>query len=475
MKDDTKIRIVSRFPNIASLKIGDCYLRVTLNTRLGRKRGRIKNPVCISFYIKGTNKTLYQVLPFKMFENEYVEMCKATGKGRKVLAENSPYFIKKQIIQAFDETAERLRVFAKHNQLTVDSVQLFLGTKSEGSVYFTDFWKNFNQTKSIGTRNAYELARKSFLKIVGAVGRTYITSEDIQNWERGLDAANISKTTVGMYERACKAAWNDAVRIGLASKEDNPFGKIPQGSNRKREWLDVTKMTELYDIFINHGYPEEWQDVHTRFVHQALGLFLFQYLANGINMADVAKLSFNDDYCQSGGQILTCIRQKTEDRTNTEVVIPLIDPLYKIIKELSGEPELGKPVFPMILKGKTDPNLISKEVAQANKNVRKGLRYLTEHLGWAVKPSGTWARHSFATNLAHAGVPDRYISEAMGHAVGSVTSRYIDMYPIARQIEYNSKLLKGEEKETVEISMEEYKRFLLFLENEKKGVNAKSG
>ena len=57
---------------------------------------------------------------------------------------------------------------------------------------------------------------------------------------------------------------------------------------------------------------------------------------------------------------------------------------------------------------------------------------------------GTWCRHSFATNLSHAGgVPKEYIQEAMGHSVmsGTVTDRYIQSYPIAQQMEFNSRLL----------------------------------
>ena len=35
-------------------------------------------------------------------------------------------------------------------------------------------------------------------------------------------------------------------------------------------------------------------------------------------------------------------------------------------------------------------------------------------LHWEVSPSGTWARHSLATNLIHAGVERSYIDEGMG-------------------------------------------------------------
>ena len=62
---------------------------------------------------------------------------------------------------------------------------------------------------------------------------------------------------------------------------------------------------------------------------------------------------------------------------------------------------------------------------------------------WEVQPSCTWCRHSFATNLTHAGVPHNYISESMGHSVDSnITNRYIYAFPLAQHMEFNSRLLK---------------------------------
>ena len=67
-------------------------------------------------------------------------------------------------------------------------------------------------------------------------------------------------------------------------------------------------------------------------------------------------------------------------------------------------------------------------------------------LNWEVRPSGTWCRHSFATNLRNAGVVINYISESMGHSTNehSIIELYIDHYPLEKQMEYNSLLLNIE-------------------------------
>jgi len=272
----------------------------------------------------------------------------------------------------------------------------------------------------------------------------------------------ISLTTVGMYERACRAVWHASVKKGLASLSDKPFKRIPKGSDRKRQWFDVDKMTYLFTIFERKDYPDSWREVTRQKVHRALGLFLFQYLADGCNLADVANLRFEGDYVLSKGSLMSFTRQKTERTSSLEVIFPVIDPLKVILAELGDPSEKGL-VFPFIYKGAKTPEEKQKRVAQVNKDVREGLQQLIDSLDWGVKPGGSWARHSFATNLANEGVPERYISEAMGHAVSGVTTlRYIDRFPLPKQVQYNQKLLRtGQEDEPlIVLSEKEYDQLL---------------
>ena len=87
---------------------------------------------------------------------------------------------------------------------------------------------------------------------------------------------------------------------------------------------------------------------------------------------------------------------------------------------------------------------------------------------WDKIVSGTWARHSFATNLKMAGVEEEYIAESMGHSHGNdVTAGYMDRYPLEIRFRNNAKLLKLE-KETRKVDVEnlsvtEMKELLLKL------------
>ena len=65
-------------------------------------------------------------------------------------------------------------------------------------------------------------------------------------------------------------------------------------------------------------------------------------------MADAAHLTYNDHYFQSGKKSFHFVRQKTEDRSDMEVVIPIIPALQVILDEIAAPPVKGNLVFPEI-------------------------------------------------------------------------------------------------------------------------------
>ena len=68
----------SRFPVLKSQKVGDCFIRVTLDTRHASREGKL--PVAICFHQQG--KKWYYHLDMKLTGDEFVNVCKATGRGR---------------------------------------------------------------------------------------------------------------------------------------------------------------------------------------------------------------------------------------------------------------------------------------------------------------------------------------------------------------------------------------------------------
>ena len=164
------------------------------------------------------------------------------------------------------------------------------------------------------------------------------------------------------------------------------------------------------------------------------------------------------------------MRKKTSARSNgmSVVIVPIIEPLKVVLDEIAAKPVKDGYVFPQIFNGSEDEEMRRKLTVQENSNIKDRInRICKEVLGWDKVISGTWARHSFATNLKLLGVEELYISESMGHSQGNdVTSGYQDMYPLEIRFRNNNKLLKVEHEDEManvdvdSMTPEEMKEFI---------------
>ncbi len=83
------------------------------------------------------------------------------------------------------------------------------------------------------------------------------------------------------------------------------------------------------------------------------------------------------------------------------VIVPIIKPLQVILNEIAAKLKRGAYVFPQIFHGEEDELIRRKLTVQENSNIKdRVIRICKDVLKWDKEPSGTWARHSFATNLS---------------------------------------------------------------------------
>ena len=182
--------------------------------------------------------------------------------------------------------------------------------------------------------------------------------------------------------------------MGVLLNDKMDLFKGVKDVNRKgerKEWcLNVEKMTRLYEFFEKGETKDQegnelYDPQYKKRLFHSLGLFLFSYLANGASMADIAELRYDDFYYSHGQQAMRFVRQKTMRETD----------------------------------------------------------------GMEERPTPTWCRHSYATNLRDAGVSTEYISTMMGHTMtsGSATTlNYLSRYNMATMVTNNSKLLSTKDK-----------------------------
>lgn len=454
-------------------RYGNCTYSLILDKR-HPKKDRDTFPVAMRYTID--RKSWYSYVAGEFTESDFAKICSMNAK-----AVRSELYDRKLVFDAiFDEQVAMMERLGGNLTLErIKSAVTGIGDTKDSS--FIGVWEDIihhlvtdNGGERCTTGYSYQYALKSFQTIMWnkPVEGFKIGKEEIEYWSEGMKhgvknrdgelVGKVQEATRGFYLRSCRAVWNECVSRGFLTNAEYPFSNvrkkklvyIPIGDMRKERYLTVDQMTELYRVFMGKRYPDTWKPAYTARAHYSLGLFLAQYLCNGFNLVDAGELTYSQYYFDTGRRAFKFKRTKTTNRTEggSEVIIPIIKPLQNILDEIAAKPELNAFVFPDILQGATTKAAKRKRTAQENSNVQdRVVKVCQDVLHWEVKPSGTWCRHSYGTNLAHAHVEEKYISESMGHSVNkSITDRYIANYPLETQFEYNSKLLDLEPKLTAE-------------------------
>ena len=451
-----------KIPNLESLTIGNCTVALTLDTRYRDENG--KYHASIRFTVNGSRYFLH--LGYKYSVAEFDAINKADGRGRG--GNQSQNFIdRNQLVELYNQYVDLVRdMYNKGTLKSVDNIRAVItgristygNTDESTSPYANSFiglWNEVISQKKASTAETYRNARDCFIKsgVYDAKDGYNVDVEKIKAWIAYMKEMRYTQTTIGFYLRAIRVVFKACISNGYMREKDYPFSasdptkvKIPSGSSRKADFLNIDQMTELYEFFVNGEIPKEYK--HPEEMRQSLGMFLAQYLCNGCNLYDLALLRYDDYYDISEHKALRFFRHKTKDHSESgsEVIIPIIPPLKKILDELAAPVKKGALVFPFLLGEGVDPDSKSArdKIHQENHNVADRVKKIAEIIDWDIKPSSTFARHSFATNLSRSKVPMDYISFAMGHSLGNkgqITKRYISPYPIEEQMQYNSYLL----------------------------------
>ena len=247
-------------------------------------------------------------------EKDFSEIC-------NVQTCRSPKFeIKRQWISMLGEYSDMLGRLNVGRELSLELIRnAITGNGLVSNVNFLTVWQevidNLKKEDRYGTAESYQCGLNSFKKILGEDNiKGFKTDKELlSEWNEGMlngvkrgrkRIGKISDTSRGIYLRVCRVIWNEYIRRGYMLNVEYPFSNkrgrdtisIPRGATRKGEFLNVDKMTQLYDLFMEKDYPEQWPCDVSPNVHFSLGLFLAQYLCNGFNLADEAFLTYDDYY-----------------------------------------------------------------------------------------------------------------------------------------------------------------------------------
>ena len=476
--------------SIKCSKVDNCSLTLVLDKRTNKATDVY--PLAICFQISA--KRYYYKLKDMDYQSEkyFNDVCSVKGAKSLLMPVRTEW---QNVLEGYRGKVEKL---SQRQPLTLELIRTYLSGEAMEEHHETSFigvWEGIiakmKSEDRVGTAENYQWALNSFQKYAGDVRGFKVDKNVINKWNDamqngvyidGVLTGKIADATRGMYLRTCRVVWNECIRQGFLTEDKYPFSNkdktlisIPRGKRRQQSYLSVDEMTKLYQVFTEKNYPDTWDPAYKARAHESLGLFLAQYLCNGFNLTDAGRLQYNRTYFAEGGKAFEFMRKKTSARSNdmSVVIVPIIEPLQVILDEIGAKPEKDAYVFPQIFKGVTDESQRRKMTVQENSNIKdRMIRICKDVLGWDKVVSGTWARHSFATNLKLAGVEEQYISESMAHSHGNdVTSGYQDMYPLEIRFRNNSKLLNiGQKEESINIdklSKKEMKELLLKMMTEK--------
>lgn len=323
--------------------------------------------------------------------------------------------IRESIENSYSWIRDNVKALAETGMFSFELLNIRLG-KGTGSTLNDALKAKIGETEVISTRIIYEQTLKNIEEYAGkSIQFSSVTPEWLRNCEKfWLKTKN--KTTIGMYFRNLRIIINEARKAGVIKEAQYPFGKgkyeIPTGQSIKKA-LSTDHLKAIFSYECDNKTTERYRD-----------LWLFIYLCNGLNVADLIKLKYSNIV---DGEICF-VRQKTENRTKNQKVIrvALIPPLQDIIDKWGNKKLNSNYIFPYLEGGESDEERY-KKTRDLYKRINKRMRLIGKELGIEHITTYT-ARHSFASTLKRKGINISYISDCLGHSDIRTTEYYLSSF-----------------------------------------------
>lgn len=312
--------------------------------------------------------------------------------------------------------------FVKFEELFFDKVKQ---NQTKGLNYwFEKYIAELTENGQIGTANSYKTTINSISDFKKGLSLQDITPNLLKSYEKHLLDKNKSVSTVGIYLRQLRSILNQAIAAGALSADLYPFRKyeIPSGRNIKKA-LNESDMKKLLN------YKPQKSDLE-----KALDFWLFSYLCNGMNFADIIELKPEN----ISNNVLHFVRQKTK-RTKKKDLRPITVGInqraFQIISKWKNTDPSNPYLFP-ILEPNLNPVTAKHRCKRFIKWVNKRMDIIGKELEIDQKISTYAARHSFSTVLKRKGVSTEFIKESLGHSSTVTTENYLDSFTDDVKIEY---------------------------------------
>lgn len=294
----------------------------------------------------------------------------------------------------------------------------------------------------------YNNAFDSFISIIGNKYVDEILVDDVRHWRDALagerpDNKNSrkkgkankkrvhSKTSISIWARAQRAAWNRAIKEGYA--KHNPFLDVPWPGPTETRRLDknmsVSQVEKLLDKTLQRGEKQFW-------------LFLQFAINTGLRRSELLRIK-GKDIDMEKRELTVLITKKRGEPMRLKV--PINKNLHAILAQT--DIKVDEYVF------KTNAhNRKYRDKGQpwSRRHVTRKFRKLADEVGLPKHFTLHSCRHTFVTYLHEKGIATHVIQRLIGHSSPSITLLEYDgsdalVYaPFADQMDIGAKKLDDE-------------------------------
>ena len=371
----------------------------------------------------------------KYYATKYAFTIDKAGESKelnKIIAGKHLSEAEKDKKAAIDKVLENCQDIINSSTLfTFDAFELrFLSKGDRSCLIFRlrELDKEFRDDGKISTANIYKQSADSVKEFTGkdSVKLLEVTPQWLRNYEKWAKnrtikgrAKNLSSNTIHFRLSKVQRVFLDAISLEEISPAANPFGKRNKKYVLKKDAANKRPLT-LDEIMKLYNYnPINEKEAFAK------DMFMFSYLASGMNMADIFNLKWSD----IKNDQFEFSRAKNKEKTDNQIkiVVNLNDDLKNILKA-HGTKKIGSDyVFDVYKSNLTPEQKNYIKLDSITQRVNRPLKKITTKLN--IENATTYyARHSYANILMNSGAPLAYISKQLGHADIKTTQTYLDQF-----------------------------------------------
>jgi len=383
----------------------------------------------VKFRITHDRVSYFIASGFSFLEDEFNRLYKPavdqrTGKTKKVKLTRDESNKKDLITAQFQRIKTVIEEIYKEGEYSHEKLKNKLkgGRGTYIDVAFDNKIAQLNKQTRVGSAAAYETAKKFIGRYKPNVEFVKITPQWLEKFEDwAINTAGVSKTTLGIYLRALRALFNDAIRNGDIPKSSYPFQssekngyKIPKGEGTK-----IALSIEQFDKIAKLDLAGSLQ--------RCRDMFLLSFYLGGINFKDLLLLKWRNI---ANGEV-HFIREKTRNtmRSSRSIKVPLIEPALKIIDKWGNDDKSPESFVINHLSDDMTPQKQRDSIKSFTKQVNDQLKEIGKRDDIQIDGlSSMVARHSFATILKNSGAPIAFIGETLGHTSTKTTESYLKSF-----------------------------------------------